>query len=134
MKRISRVRLVAGIWVVALSCLAVTPVTPQTLDPQSIIGEWGGRWVDPREMSNTGSYFMTIKKIEGSKVFTRLYIVTRGSAFEGDREATLSGNTLTIETKFNKAEFTIEGDQMRGATRSLSTGFVVQEISLVKKK
>jgi hypothetical protein len=132
MKRIRTARLVA-VWVAALSCLAVTPVAPQTLDPQSIIGEWGGRWVDPRDPGNTGSYFMTIKKIEGNKIFTRLHLVGRGS-FEGDREATLSGNTLTIETRFNKAEFTIEGDQMRGTTRNLSTGFVSQEISLVKKK
>lgn len=133
MKRTSSVRLLAGIWVVALSCLAVTPVTPQTLDPQSIIGEWQGNWVDPRERNNTGSYFMTIKKVEGSKVFTRLYIVGR-RAFEGDREATLSGNTLTFETGANKAEFTIEGNQMRGVTRNLSTGLMVQEVSLSKKK
>ena len=105
-----------------------TPV----LDPQSLVGEWQGNWIDPRDTNNKGSYFMTIKRVEGNVVVTHLYIVGRG-VFDGERSATLSGNTMIMQTQSNRAEFVIEGRQMRGTTRNISSGIVVQEISLVKK-
>ena len=114
--------------------IATGPAAAQdsTFDAQSIIGEWQGSWVDPRDPSNTGSYFMTIKKVDSGRVFTRLYIVGRG-AFEGDREATLTGNTMVMQTQYNRAEFVFQGRQMRGTTRNLSSGIVIQEITLLKK-
>ena len=72
----------------------LAPVTPAiaqspspTVQAQAIIGEWQGQWRSPRAASRGGTYFMT-----GNRVFTRLYIMT-DTRFEGDREATLSGNT-----------------------------------------
>ena len=85
------------------------------------------------EGGTSGSYFLTVTKIDGNKVFVHLVIIGRGS-FEGDREGTLNGNALTIETKFNKLVLTIDGDKMQGSTVNLSSGVVTQDILLVRKK
>jgi hypothetical protein len=70
MKRTGTGRLVVGVCVVVMSCL-VTPAAPQsppaTVEPQAIISEWQGAWTSPRDPTSQGSYYMTIKKIEGTK-------------------------------------------------------------------
>ena len=52
----------------------------------------------------------------------------RGSWFERDREATLSGKTLTFVTPASEAAFTIEGTWMHGTVRSRASGIVEEEI------
>ena len=135
MKCLGLVRAVSGLFAVLVSCIAATTGTCQSTvpDPQSLIAEWQGSWVSPSDLQANGQYYLTITKIEGDTVHALFEIFGRG-AFKGERVGTLAGNTLTFETKFNRAVFTIDGDRMRGAVRSLTTGQAVQDISLWKKK
>ena len=109
--------------------------TAQTPDPQSVLGEWHGTWADPRDARATGTCTITVKKIEGPKAFIRVNLAGPRTT-EVDREGTLSGNRLTVETGANTTVFTIEGDRMTGTLQSVLVGVVVQEITftLFKRK
>lgn len=120
--------MLAAVGIVALAHLAAFAAPPTG---PSIVGEWRGHWASRRDLGVSGRYFMTIKKIEGSRVFTRLYIVGVAT-FEGDREATLSGKTLTFVTPSSEAAFTIEDSWMHGTVRSRSSGIVEEEVSLTR--
>lgn len=135
MKRIGLVRAVSGLFAVLVSCVATTSGLCQSTvpDPQSLIAEWQGSLVSPRDLNTNGQYYLTITKIEGDRVYARFEIFGR-TAFKGDRVGTLAGNTLTFATAFNRAVFTIDGDRMRGLVRSVSTGDAIQDISLSRKK
>ena len=126
-----RGRVIGSVGVVGIMALASLVTFAAPLGP-SIVGEWRGTWASRRDLSVTGDYFMTIRRIEGSRVFTRLYV--GGTAmFEGDREATLAGNTLTFVTPASEATFTIEGDRMHGTVRSRSSGLVGEEVFLSRQ-
>ena len=135
MRRLGSVRAVCGLFAVFLSCFAATAGMCQTAaqDPQSLVGLWQGTWEQPNDRQVTGQYYLTITKIEGSSVYTLFEILGR-TPFRGERVGVLAGDTITFQTQFNRAVFTIDGDRMRGSVRSLTTGFPTQEISLLRKK
>ena len=58
----------------SLACLAlllafgVQVVRGDDFDPQAMLGEWQGTWAAATNRGITGPYFITIKKVEGTKV------------------------------------------------------------------
>ena len=135
MKRLGSVKAVCGLFAVLASCFAATTGMCQTAapDPQSLVGLWQGTWEQPNDRQVNGQYYLTITKIEASSVYTLFEILGR-TPFKGERVGVLAGDTITFQTQFNRAVFTINGDSMRGSVRSLTTGFPVQEISLLRRK
>ena len=99
---------------------------PQTpVDPRSLIGEWGGSWVEKREGKVNGQYYLWIERVEGNKVYGRGEASgLRGGEFRF--AGTLSGDRLTFG-RDPLVELLIEGNRMRG-------GSVAREISLTKRK
>jgi hypothetical protein len=105
---------------VALMIVSVMPVQigAQVLDPQSLIGEWTGKWAQPLvggtlrpKGSRDGAYRLIIKKIEGQAVSANIYIEDGGKkASEREVRGTLEGNTLT----FGPTRFTVTGKDMQG--------------------
>ena len=134
MIRTGTVRVALSVWLAVVSLWSAAS-TAQTPDPQSLLGEWHGTYTDPRDTRTTGSCIITVKKIEEAKVFIHVHLAGSRST-EVDREGTLSGNILTVETAANTTVFTIEGDRMSGFLQSVLLGVPVQEImfTLHKKK
>lgn len=91
------------------------PLRAQAFDPQSLIGEWAGTWnnLGPDAATARGQYRLTIKKVEGGKVFCHLYFTNPSGNFERDIVATLDGNRLRWGGP-RPTEFTVEGNDMRG--------------------
>jgi hypothetical protein len=134
-KRPGSVRTACGLVAVFVSSIAATTGMCQTAgpDPQSLVGLWQGTWEQPNDRQVGGQYYLTITKIEGSSVYTLFEILGR-TPFKGERVGVLAGDTITFQTQYNRAVFTVDGDGMRGSVRSMTTGFPVQEISLMRKK
>jgi hypothetical protein len=86
------------------------------VDPQSLVGEWTGSWVDKREGKNNGQYSLTIEKVEGNQVHGRGELSVRRTS-EFKFVGTLEGNRLTFG-RDTKVVLTIEGTQMRGTSES----------------
>jgi hypothetical protein len=84
------------------------------VDPQSLVGEWTGSWVDKREGKSKGQYSLTIEKVEGNQVHGRGEVSARRTS-EFKFVGTLEGNRLTFG-RDTKTVFTIEGTQMRGSS------------------
>jgi hypothetical protein len=104
----------------------------QILDPQSLIGEWTGKWVrelpgvvQGRRASTNGAYRLVINKIEGRAVSAEIYAEGAQGVFEREIRGTLEGNTLT----FGPTRLTVTGQEMRGNR----TGSFPVEINLTKK-
>ena len=105
------------------------PAWPQTeLDPQSLVGEWVGRWTEKHVAKSHGSYYLWIEKVEGNKVYGRGEIAGRRST-EFKLVGTLDSNRLTFG-KNTITELLIAGDQMRGS----SQGRTPLDITLSRKK
>jgi hypothetical protein len=103
-------------------CLLITFIVPTygaDVDPQSLVGEWEGRWQSRgREAGGVaGQYYLTIKKVEGDRVFAR-FLIYGARQIDIEREGTLQGNTIIFESPQNKGVFTVEGDKMRGIAQS----------------
>ena len=103
-------------------------VRAQNVEPQKLIGEWSGKWIDRHVAKTNGSYVLVIERVEGKKVFGRGEAGGRRST-EFKFAGTFEGNQL----KFGKTtvvELTVDGDRMAGT----ATGNVSWAISLDKKK
>ena len=126
---------------VALMIVCVIPgqIGAQALDPQTLIGEWTGKWVRQtpgavqggRRLTTNGAYRLVINKIEGQAVSADIYaegVNVEGSQKTVEREVRgrLEGSTLT----FGPTRFTVTEKEMRG-TR---TGPAAVEINLTKLK
>src|SRR5437667_8127745 len=65
------------------------------VDPQSLVGEWNGSWVDKHQGKANGQYSLTIEKVEGNQVHGRVE-VRAGRTREFKFVGTLEGNRLTF--------------------------------------
>ena len=45
------------------------PALAQTVDPQSLVGQWAGTWAMANEPGVQGTHNMTISKVDGNQVF-----------------------------------------------------------------
>ena len=114
-------------WLVTLATLT-TPAWPQTpLDPQSLVGEWGGAWTEKHRHYVNGQYYLWIEKVEGNKVYGRGEVSGRPST-EFTFLGALDGSRLTFG-RTATTELLIEGDQMRGSSQDPP-----RDISLSKRK
>ena len=112
-------------------------VQAQTVDPQSLIGEWRGAWAWTNNPSVNGQYYMTITKVEGDKVYGRVergglpaaYRAVANFNFAG----TLSGYVLTfvVCAPAGKTELTISDGGKEMLVQGYGTNRV--DISLSKK-
>ena len=107
------------------------PISAQTLDRESLIGEWAGTWqnLSPDAAVVRGQYYLTIKKIEDTRVFCRLLFTNPRGNFEREFVATLDGNRLRWGGP-RPTEFTVEGNEMRGVGGGDAGPF---EIKLTRK-
>jgi hypothetical protein len=125
-----------GLAVVAVivAILVSTGRAQPALDPQSLIGEWTGKWTSgattggpgPRS-GREGPFALTISQVQGSVVhgaFTMAGVTTK-------IRATLQGNQLRFGNEQTQTELTIDGDQMRGTRQRAGTPLVMLEL---KKK
>jgi hypothetical protein len=117
--------------VVALAGLAVSAWSQEALDPQSLVGEWRGSWIDKKRPGANGQYFLTIEQVHANKVYGQVAISGRESV-QFKIVGTLAGNRLTFGTQ-NPTELLIEGKQMRGSAQGSVKGNPM-EIALAKTK
>lgn len=101
--------------VVALAGLVVSAWSQAALDPQSLVGEWSGSWINKKVRGANGQYHLTIEQVQGSKVYGQVAISGRETV-QFKIVGTLDGNRLTFGTQ-NPTELLIEGKQMKGAAQ-----------------
>ena len=123
--------------VLTLVILVLAPgsqgVAQAPLDPQTLIGEWVGKWTGTtspghgRHGGREGPYSLTINRVEGDRVFATV-------DFQGTRRirATLSGTNLAFGNEQFQTALRIDGDQMRGTVTG--GGIPPREITLTKKR
>ena len=121
MTRREFVRACAGA-VIAIGAAARTGAQTPPLDPQSLVGQWVGSWVNAHEGKLNGKYYLTIDRVVGEKVFGKGEFVGRTTT-EFKIGGTLSCNLLT----FGRTTLTVDGNQMRGTGPDI-------KISLTKEK
>jgi hypothetical protein len=108
--------------------------TQAGVDPQSLLGEWTGKWVyaqatgGRRAGGTTGPYALTVKRVEGERVAATLDVL--GQTW--DIRARLFENRLTFGNEQFQTELMVDGDQMRG--RRQGSGSIPWLIELTKKK
>src|SRR5262249_57741514 len=101
--------------VVGLAARAGAAWSQAPLDPQSLVGEWSGSWINKQQRGVNGQYHLRIDQVKGNKVFGQVTIVGREKA-EFKIGGTLDGNRLTFGTQ-NPTELLIEGNQMKGSSQ-----------------
>ena len=129
MARIRSLCLLLSLVVLGVFVSGAWPAFSQSLDPQSLVGEWTGKWTRVRGAAGrefSGFYNLTIERIEGNQVYgggEYASKAVKSFKFQG----ALDGNHL----KFGKdvvTELEITNYQMEGKT---SDG---AKLSLTKKK
>jgi len=55
--------------VALLLMVGIHQVRGEDFDPQSLIGEWQGTWSLMAQRGVTGNYYITIKNVDGEKVY-----------------------------------------------------------------
>ena len=128
---IGRSALIFFAYVVALAGLAVSAWSQEALDPQSLVGEWGGSWINKHQRGFTGQYHLIVEKVAGNKVYGQVTISGRDTA-QFKIVGTLAGNRLTFGTQ-NPTELLIEGKQMKGAAQGAGRAAPL-DITLTKTK
>jgi hypothetical protein len=85
-------------------------------DDQALLGEWQGTWAMASNRGITGPYFITIKKVEGEKVYGRSERPASGKSAESNWNfvGTLAGNMVTVKTADLAMELTVNGKAMTG--------------------
>jgi len=89
----------------------------QSVDPQSLVGEWRGTYHGVSERLIQGTLNVTVTKVEGNQVHGRVEREGFGKAVSPARVdfvGTLEGDKLVITFPGNSVESTISGTQMRG--------------------
>jgi hypothetical protein len=128
-----------------LSCLALVVIIVASsagagwaqpgLDPQSLIGEWIGKWTSgaatggpgPRS-GREGPFVLTISQVQANVVHGT--VETQGVTTK--IRATLQGNQLKFGNEQFQTELTIDGDHMRGTRQRAGTPQAM--LDLQKKK
>lgn len=121
-----------GFLALALSAGLNSMVEAQTLDPQSLLGEWQGSWSGSNAPGRGGQYNMSIRTVEGNRVRGRVERsnVAAGITPDFNFIGTVTGNVLKFQGGPTTTELTIDGDQMRGQMY----GTARMDISLSKRK
>jgi hypothetical protein len=117
--------------VVALTALAGAAWSQAPLDPQSLVGDWSGSWMNKKLQGANGQYHLRIDEVKGNKVFGQVTIAGREKA-EFKIRGTLEGNRLTFGTQ-NPTELLIEGNQMKGSAQGAVRANPM-DITLMKTK
>jgi hypothetical protein len=106
------------------------PLSAQTFDPQSLVGEWAGDWATRAERQFTGQISMSISRVAGGKVYIE-------SAWSGARTVPptkLVGNVtadgFTIPGPQFLTTYTLTGDRLTGITGPGGT----TSVSMPRKK
>jgi len=106
----------------SLACLALLlafgAFEVRAADPEAeaLLGEWQGTWAMANNRGITGPYFITIKKIEGEKVYGRSERPASSKTAESNWNfvGTLAGNVVTVKTADLAMELTVNGKSMTG--------------------
>jgi len=117
--------------IVAIATLTVSAGSQTRLDPQSLVGEWSGSWIDRQRPGANGQYHLKIDEVKGDKVYGQVFISGRESV-QFKLSGTLEGNRLTFGSA-NPTVFLIEGNQMKGNAQG-SVRANPMEIALTKTK
>jgi hypothetical protein len=102
--------------------LGVPQALAQTVDPQSLVGEWVGTWTMGSEAMVKADYNMTVTKVEGNQVHGRVERAGWGRQAPAsfDFVGTLEGDKLVLAGPTHPGEFTIYktnyGTQMNGTS------------------
>jgi hypothetical protein len=102
----------------------------QTLDPQSLVGEWKGTWTRVRgnphlsgHKEYSGWYYLTIERVEGNQVYGRGEYAAR-TAESFNFQGTLDGNRLrfgkNVVTELQITDNHMEGQTTDGAKLSFT--------------
>jgi|SRR5215475_8624821 len=120
-----------------LACLTLCPdplLAQAALDPQSLVGQWTGKWIAAATGGGNGGrggtqgpYSLTITRVEGDVVFATVEY----REFSGNVRGTISDNQLTFVGPQFRTELRIDGNQMRGLRQG--GGLPPREIQIVKK-
>ena len=112
--------------VLLLTLQLVSAQTP--VDPQSLVGEWRGSWVDKRQGKVNGQYSLTIDKVDGDKV-SGTGVLSGRRTTEFKFNGTLAGDRLTFGRE-TVTDLVIQGTQMRGTSEGPNAA---RSISLTKQ-
>lgn len=107
---------------------SIWPAFSQSLDPQSLVGEWNGHWTRSLKggRETSGGYSLRIERVEGNQVYGEGDYATKSEqAFKF--QGTLTGNHLTFGKNI-VTDMEITNDQMEGKATNGA------KISLTKKK
>lgn len=118
--------LAASVVLLGSLTLVSSPSWSQDVNPQSLVGDWNGKWTITSGQGGDSSaeYVLQIERVEGNKVFGRGDFAWKGpNPFK--LEGTLEGNRL----KFGATELEIADDRMQGRSTKNNA-----KISLVKTK
>jgi hypothetical protein len=105
----------------------------QSLDPQSLIGDWVGTW-QGKLASASGPYRLVVEQVNGDKVLGHVETTSGRSKQNAPTSfkiaGAVKGNHLTYGTKNYQVDLEVNGSEMRGTW----TGLAHRDLTLVKQK
>lgn len=101
---------------VLLALLAGPSRSEEAVDPQSLVGQWGGSWTDKASGKLTGQYWLTIDRVRGRRVFGEVEASGPPRSAKFKFAGTLDGNRLRFTSGSAVTELTVHGQEMRGGT------------------
>lgn len=101
------------------ACQTVATRPDEPLDPQALVGEWRGEYVNHFNTSLRDVLVVTITRVEGDRVFGTLdqWVLGRGLTMHGRRTRTVQGTLRGHALTFGPYDFTVDGQQMTGHTK-----------------
>lgn len=117
--------------VIIVASSAATGRAQPGLDPQSLIGEWRGKWTSgavtggpgPRS-GREGPFALTIAQVQGNVVHGTVEVAGVTTKIR----ATLQGNQLKFGNEQIQTELTIDGEHMRGTRQRAGAPQTVLEL------
>ena len=105
----------------------------QSLDPQSLIGDWVGTW-QGRLASASGPYRLVIERVNGDKVHGHVETTSGRSKQDAPTSFRIAGevkgNHVTYGTSNYQVDLEVNGTEMRGTWNGLAH----RDLTLVKQK
>ncbi len=114
----------------ALVVFLVAPVSGQTIDPQSLIGEWAGDWAARQERGFTGQISMSISRVAGGKVYGEFSMSGARSVPPTKVVGDLTAQGFTITGPQFVSTYALTGDRLTGISGPGGT----TSISMTRKK
>ena len=94
-----------------LTLVVATAWAQSAIDPQALVGQWTGPWVERSNESSSGRYHLKISKVEGDKVHC-------AGQFDAGRVilfvATLTGNQIRFVGQASTIELSLGANQLTG--------------------